>query len=300
MAEQESARVPLPDDLPEEFQQELAAAASEPDLADDLVVEPVDEPAPSPEPEAALAEAEPEPPASSPGVDDTQAGQVTLPLPRPDIAAAAALPREPPPLSHEAQEDSAPRSPRRERAAPSTAPGGYRLATFVGGALLIALGVIYLWPLFANGDILVPEAILGVAVAGLSLGALAYWLGKGRDAPGALFAGLAGLLLVGIGLWLYAQPGVDLAMGWPLGVAAAGLAALLTFTLNRAHDRRLIALGLALLAAGIAGALVTLEQLPADVLAFARQYGAWLAVILALGLLPLAIRRGPNESSQEE
>lgn len=166
-----------------------------------------------------------------------------------------------------------------------------RPAAAIGGLLLIALGVIFLWPLFSGGFILVPAAILAITALGIALGLAAHWAASGRQARGALFVALMIVLWGGLTAIFALEPSSDVARSWPLYVITLGFAALLTFLGDRWRDRRMLAPGIILTAAGLIALGVTMDQLPAGSLDLARQAAPWTLIALALGLLPLAFRR---------
>jgi hypothetical protein len=174
-----------------------------------------------------------------------------------------------------------------------------QLSIVAAGLLLIALGVMLIWPALSGGFILVPGLIVLIASIGVTLTLLAYWRDNARRARGALFLSLLCLtwgLLTSI-LLLAPELG-GLAHLGPFYAVTLGIVALLTALGERPIESRLVSAGLVALAAGGATVAVTWDLIQADVLATARQVGPWLLVILALGLLPLVIRRGrPSGSS---
>ena len=176
-------------------------------------------------------------------------------------------------------------------------PPRVRLPSLAVGGLLIALGVIYLWPALSGGYILVPGAILAIAALGVTLSLLAHWLNSGRRARGSLFLALVGLLWgLLTGVYLLDPGSANVGRSWPLYVLALGGAALVTFLGDRRRDRRLFAPGFVLTIAGLVGLLAMGDQLPAEVMTLARQGWPWILGALALlGLLPLTIRRVPRQ-----
>ncbi len=164
-------------------------------------------------------------------------------------------------------------------------------ASLIGGLLLIALGVIFLWPLLSGGFILVPAAILAITALGIALGLVAHWAASGRQARGALFVALMIVLWGGLTAIFALEPSSDVARGWPLYVITLGFAALLTFLGDRWRDRRMLAPGIILTTAGLIGLAITTGQVSTDFLDLARQAAPWVLIALALGLLPLAFRR---------
>jgi hypothetical protein len=175
----------------------------------------------------------------------------------------------------------------------TTSRPGFRLhpASLIGGLLLIALGVIFLWPLFSGGFILVPAAILAITVLGIALGLVAHWAASGRQSRGALFIALMIMLWGGLTAIFALEPSSDVARGWPLYMITLGFATLLTFLGDRWRDRRMLAPGVILTTAGLIGLAITTGQVSTDLLDLARQAAPWVLIALALGLLPLAFRR---------
>lgn len=198
---------------------------------------------------------------------------------------SAALPTAPP-----AQPDTLP--PALSRGAATSRPS-FRLrpASAIGGLLLIALGVIFLWPLFSGGFILVPAAILAITALGIALGLTAHWVATGRQARGALFVALMIVLWGGLTAIFILEPSSDVARGWPLYVITLGFAVLLAFLGDRWRDRRMLVPGIILTVAGLLALVTTMGQLPAGLSDLARQAAPWVLIALALGLLPLAFRR---------
>ncbi len=174
-------------------------------------------------------------------------------------------------------------------------PPRFRLPSLAVGGLLIALGVIFVWPVFSGGYILVPGAILAIMALGVALSLLAHWLYSGRRARGTLFLALVGLswgMLTGV--YFLDPVSGDIGSTWPLYGVALGFATLLTFLGDRRRDRRLITPGFVLTVAGLTALLATTSQVPDSLLSLARQ--GWPIILggLALGLLPVAIRRVPT------
>ena len=260
--------MPAPD-LPTDEQPE----AELPNTGAALPPEPQIEPGPEAASDltAAPAEITPEPEAMIDPVDDA------LALPPADavMEADSALPAETVAASEAAQ--------------PAQRP---QLAVVVAGLLLIGLGIVLAWPSFSAGYILVPGVIMLIASVGVCLTLLAYWRQHTGQARGALFLSLLCLtwgLLTSI-LMLAPEIG-GLAHLWPFYAILLGLAALLVALGERPIDSRVVSTGLVAVAAGGAALAVTWDLLQADLLATVREVGPWLLIILAIGLLPLVIRR---------
>jgi hypothetical protein len=276
---------PDPDLMPDSEQPDpnVSEAAS----PDDLPPVAAEEPAPLAEPpaeptaEAALAD-EPETPTDA----DPEATPVYPPI----------LPPEPPPaddsLAAEQEPDPAPAA-RRARPIPGRT---LRLPQLIAGVGLIVLGVLLAWPALAGSPLLPDTLSIGIGALILCVGLLAYWSGTGRLARGAFFLAVAALAWGGLSFALTANTAdANLSRTWPLFATALGVAVLVTYIFDAQRETRLLAPGLILIVAGLAAAAVTWGMLPADVLDLIRQIGPWLFVVLALGLLPLAIRREPRQ-----
>ncbi len=180
-------------------------------------------------------------------------------------------------------------------------PPGYRpisrpqrgLYTTLAGILLLALGVILIWPVLSGGYMLMPGAIAAIALGGFALSLLAYWLYSGRQARGALFLALiflfwlaAAALSIAGGVFDYRQ--------WPLYVAQLGLAILLTAAADRGREARLVTPGIIFLLGGAIGLLATYEVIPAMVLGGIAERWPWVLLVAILALLPLAFQRAPR------
>lgn len=160
-------------------------------------------------------------------------------------------------------------------------------------ALLLLIGGAWLTLLTTTGTAPpAPGLLIALAGAGLGAALIARWLTARRWARGALFAGLA-LPLLGIVIYYLTLPlSAGLARGWPLLFGALGAAAALTGALGQPRERRLLAVGLALIAAGGAALTVTLGLLPD---AFLNSVPSIAPVVLGLaaliGLLPIFFRQ---------
>ncbi len=184
--------------------------------------------------------------------------------------------------------------------APQSGPGARRsgLSSTLIALLLIALGVILVWPALSGGMILVPGLIVLIVTLGLTLVFLAYWRDQQRQAYGAFFLGMLILLWGALGCWMVLEPDLGGGLGrtWPLFVALLGSAILLTAAFNRPQTARLLPAGLILTTTGVAATTVVWRLLPDSVLDLAVQAGPWILVAVAVGLLPLAFRRSGHRS----
>lgn len=174
-----------------------------------------------------------------------------------------------------------------------------RLQTQVGmlplALALIALGVFLSARAFeVEGLPDISDTRLALGIGGvLAFTAVFHSLVFGRRERGLLFFGLLVWVTAGLiyGLIALVEPEPDAAEWWPLVLVSLGATCLLTFALERAHDVRLVLLGvLALVAAGTA-LLVTHGLIEQSLLDRAADYWPLLVSALGIGLLPLAFRR---------
>jgi hypothetical protein len=163
-------------------------------------------------------------------------------------------------------------------------------ASVVPAIVLMALGAWLTYALVSG--IGVPAAQLpglGMGAAGIML--LSQWLSSERWARGSFFVGVL-LLLSGMLLLYLLQPGSVGGAGYPLLIAAAGVALLLTGLLTAPRSGRLMFVGVALTAAGVAALLFTGGFLPADVVTLLTSAAPLiLIIVLVLLALPFVRRR---------
>lgn len=223
---------------------------------------------------------------------------VDMPLPAPsldEMSASSFAAAEPEASADSALPTEAAPSPEGVWPAPRT-----QLAIVAAGLLLIGLGIMLIWPALSGGLILVPGLIVLITSLGVTLTLLAYWRQNARRARGALFLSLLSLTWGPLTSILLLAPEIGgLARLWPFYVIGLGLAALLTAPNERPFDARAVATGLVAIAGGSAALAVTWDLIQADALATAREAGPWLLVILAVGLLPLVIRRARSAGSSD-
>ncbi len=170
-----------------------------------------------------------------------------------------------------------------------------QLGSVVPALLLIGIGA-WLMLLTTTGAQPDPLLVALVIGGGIVLSLLAQWIGTGRWSRGVLFFALAALLLTGAvaGFNAFAQQsgGVNLVQGYPLLIAALGLAFVLDGVLARPASARVIAPGMLLIVAGGVGLAVTLNLLPTSLLDFAAPLlPVVLVIVTVLLLLPLIFRR---------
>ena len=295
MIENDSTPEPENDEL---LAQDVDSAA---EAADESAAEAVDEPIASPESDDLEAEAvgaadvisaETMPPAMG---DDWMIGDIDAAL-----AAVASFNEMMPEgeAEAEAQADAARTAPAfvpEMQLPPLTTLKRGQLGSVVPALLLIGIGA-WLMLLTTTGTQLDPLLLALVIGGGIVLSLLAQWIGTGRWSRGVLFFALAALLLTGAvaGINAFAQQsgGIDLVQGYPLLIAALGLAFVLDGILARPASARVITPGLLLIVAGGVGLAVTLNLLPTSLLDFAAPLLPVVLVIVAvLLLLPLIFRR---------
>ena len=174
--------------------------------------------------------------------------------------------------------------PRGARAAQFRQTRRLQVSTVVPALVLIGLGALYL----INPAWLTAGLALGIGVGAVGVSFVArFWLNMRRE-RGLFFLGLTILLWAGFVVAALIR-GLTLAHIWPALVIAIGLAALITFLFERAHERSLILPGIALIVAGGAGLALTLSFVPTDALnGLPNLLAYWpvLPIILALLLLP--------------
>ena len=160
-----------------------------------------------------------------------------------------------------------------------------QVSTAIPALLLIALGVVYL---LKPGELTYPLAIgVGVGALGLSL-AMRFLLNARRE-RGLFFVGI--MILLWLGLAALAISGnIEIGQTWPLAVGAVGLAMLLAFVFERTHDRGLLLPGLMMIVAGGMALLFTMGALPGGLLTGVALYWPVLLLVVALAVLPRAIR----------
>ncbi len=112
-----------------------------------------------------------------------------------------------------------------------------------------------------------------------------------------------GLLFVGLWIWITAgavallaftfEDTPDAREWWPVLLLSLGLALLLTYVVERAHDARLVLVSLCVFVAAGVAFWTTLGNADLDRLEDAADYWPLLLAVLGIGLLPLAFRRRP-------
>ncbi len=286
MTENNSTLEPENDELLAQDDNSVAEAAAEsidaddwsaPSETDDQAVDPV-------------VSAETLPPALD---DDWMIGDVDAAL-----AAVASFSELTPEGEAEAQADAARTAPAfvpEMQLPPLTTLKRGQLGSVVPALLLIGIGA-WLTLLTTTGTQPDPLLVALVIGGGLVLSLLAQWLGTRRWSRGALFFALAALLLAGAvaGINAFSQQpgGINLVQGYPLLIAALGVAFVLDGILARPASSRVIVPGVLLIGAGGVGLTVTINLLPANLLDFAAPLlPVVLVIVVVLVLLPLIFRR---------
>lgn len=165
-----------------------------------------------------------------------------------------------------------------------------QLSMAIPALLLIAVGVVYLAETVTPDTEEAPRvALLLIGATGLGLGLLARFLLNGRRERGLFMLG-AVILLWAVLAALVASGGLLIEQAWPFGVAAFGVAMLLTFIFERSHERGLILPALAFMAAAGMAIPITTGLIPPDLLEMVTLFWPLLFLLVALLLLPRAIR----------
>ncbi|MCZ2097345.1 MAG: hypothetical protein LC121_14000 [Anaerolineae bacterium] len=166
-----------------------------------------------------------------------------------------------------------------------------QLGSVIPALLLIGFGA-WLTLTTTGGTPPDPLLVAGVVVGGIVLTLLAQWLGSGRWSRGVIFFALLIVLIAGVAVFSVQPGGIDLGRGYPLLIAALGLAMMLSGILARPVTPRLFAPGALLVVAGLTGLAITLGLLPGDLTALATPLApVVLGIALVLFLLPLIFRR---------
>ncbi|MCA0458686.1 MAG: hypothetical protein LCI00_32325 [Chloroflexi bacterium] len=167
-----------------------------------------------------------------------------------------------------------------------------QLASVIPAVLLIGIGG---WLTFSGTSLRVlPDTNLFITIilVGIGLALFTRWLAARRWSRGSLLFGLLFIALGGVYFYLAQPASVGLQQGWPLFIAASGLALLLTWLLSSPKEPRLVLPAFILLIAGVAGSLITLNLLPTDVTFFAASvWPVAIVIIVLIWLLPLVFRQ---------
>ncbi|MEZ4669079.1 MAG: hypothetical protein R3E39_14325 [Anaerolineae bacterium] len=167
-----------------------------------------------------------------------------------------------------------------------------QLASVVPALLLIGVGVWLTVVLTTTGSLPDSGLLAGLVIAGFGLTLVVRWLATGRWAGGSLFFGLALLLMGGSVIFLLQPFSPGLVSGWPMLIAAIGVALLLSGILTYPSDRRLVFPGVVILAVGLVGLIVTMNILSNEILVVAASLWPVAVVIVAIFfVLPMLFRQ---------
>lgn len=151
--------------------------------------------------------------------------------------------------------------------------------------LLVAAGVL----LLLRPDAATRLLVIAVAISGVALSLVVRFLFNGRRERGLFFIAVMILLLTGL-LGAAAKNWIDLSQNWPLFIVIPGAAMLLTFIFERSHDRGLVLPSLMFMVAGGTILPFTMSLISTDTLALVALYWPILLLVLALAVLPSAVR----------
>jgi hypothetical protein len=160
-----------------------------------------------------------------------------------------------------------------------------QVSTAFPALLLIAVGLLYL---VKPSELTQPLAV-GVGLAALGLGLVARFLLNARRERGLFFVGVLMLLLLML-VGLAISGTINLLEGWPLVISAVGVAMIITFVFERTHDRGLLLPGFMIIIAGAIALPFTMGLLDSSVLAGVALYWPVVFLLVALAILPRAVR----------
>ncbi len=192
-----------------------------------------------------------------------------------------------PPLQA-ADADAAADIARVPRAAQFRAQRRTRLSMLPVGVLLAGVGGLLLAETLAPGRF-APSMLIGIIVAGIGLTLLLRFFLNGRRERGLCLSGLILLIWTGLGV-LTLNGAITIAQWLGFALIGLGLAILITFFFERAHERGLILPALLLMTAGGAALPILTGLIPPELLSILSTYWSLFLLAAALALLPLAIR----------
>lgn len=166
-----------------------------------------------------------------------------------------------------------------------------QLGSLVPGLLLIGIGA---WLTLTTTAGTPPDLLLVIAVGvgAVVLTLLAQWISTGRWGRGYLFFAVFISLATAFFAFSFQPGGLSLIRGWPLLIAALGVAMIVSTVLSRPSDQRLLPPGILLVTAGLIGVIVTSNVLPQRLLTAIAPWGpAVLIALTVLWLLPFVFRR---------
>jgi hypothetical protein len=175
--------------------------------------------------------------------------------------------------------------PRASRAEKQKIRRRTQLSTALPALLLIVAGIFALVrPDQVSGEILAVE-VLGLIAVMLLL----RFLFNSRRERGLFFLTITAVLIGGFA-GMVAAGAIDITLGWPLLVMVPGIALIFTFLFERSHERGLLLPALIFIVAGLVLLPFSLGYLDSAILDGVRFYWPVLLVVLALALLPRAVR----------
>jgi hypothetical protein len=175
--------------------------------------------------------------------------------------------------------------PRASRAEKQKMRRRTQLSTALPALLLIAAGVFALVrPDQVSGSMLAAEVVGLVAIM-----LLLRFLFNSRRERGLFFLTMAIILFAGFAA-MVAAGAIDITLGWPLLVAVPGAAMIFTFLFERTHERGLLLPGIIFIIAALVLLPFSLGYFDNAILSDVALYWPVLLIVLALALLPRAVR----------
>lgn len=137
------------------------------------------------------------------------------------------------------------------------------------------------------------DVLAAISVVTVGFAAVFHSLLSGRRERGLLFVGLWVLCTSGLiaALVFLIDDDPDIGKWWPLLLWSTSLTLMFTYLIERAHDVRLIFLGVVAFVAGVAAYLVSGDVIDDNLIEDIADYWPLLLTILGIGLLPLVFQR---------
>jgi hypothetical protein len=159
------------------------------------------------------------------------------------------------------------------------------VSTAIPALLLIVVGAAAL----VRPALLTPPLLAGALAAIVFLTVLLRFLFTARRERGLFFITMIAIFAVVL-VTLDISGVIDLQQMWPLFISVPGLAMLTTFVFERSHERGLVLPAFILIIAGVVLLPFTTDSFDTSLLKTVAVYWPILFILLALALLPRAIR----------